>query len=74
MSFHLYIATVFVLGEKREMIVQCGKYSNLFFFPQAWLSLSFYLIQQQGTFSRNRLDWCGSHKNKINTGSTDDIF
>ena len=53
MSFHLYIATVFVLGEKREMIVQCGKYSNLFFFPQAWLSLSFYLIQQQGTFSSN---------------------
>lgn len=32
MGFHLYIATVFVWGEKREIIVQCGKYSNLFFF------------------------------------------
>lgn len=32
MSFHLYIATVFVLGEKREIIVQCGKYSHFFFF------------------------------------------
>lgn len=57
MSFHLYIATVFVLGEKREMIVQCGKYSNLFFFPQAWLSLSFISFNSKAL--SQEIDWTG---------------
>lgn len=56
MSFHLYIATVFVLVEKREIIVQCGKYGNFFFFPQAWLSLSFSLSFNSKALSQ-KIDW-----------------
>ena len=57
MSFHLYIATVFVLGEKREMIVQCGKYSNLFFFLKHGYLFPFISFNSKAL--SQEIDWTG---------------
>lgn len=61
MSFHLYFAAVFVLGEKRKVrVLSKVSYSTSFF------SLScgypFPSIQQQRHFLKNRLDRCGTHE------------
>lgn len=59
MSFYLYFATVFVLGEKRKVRVlfKVVSYSISLFFSILWLPFSFYSIAKAFYFLKT--DWTG---------------